>query len=83
MDTKLPVYVTTARDRLVAAYKTRRREFDRIVAVTDYDYDVAWAIFAGRVCPELPHSYVLDAVDLARTVLWAESRVARRARVGA
>ncbi len=91
MDSKLPVFVTTARDRLVAAYKSPagRRRFDRILDYeADRDHKVAWTIFAAAVCPKLPHNFVLDAVDLARTALIAEKYQARAreriaARVGA
>lgn len=81
-DSKLPVFVTTARDRLVASYKSPagRRRFDRILDYeADRDHELAWTIFAYRVCPELPHSYVLDAVDLARLSIIA-AKYQRRAR---
>jgi hypothetical protein len=71
---KAPAYLVEARNRLVAAYKSRGREFDLIVAICDYDYDVAWTIFARRVCPELPHSFVLDATDDARLAIKYDAR---------
>jgi hypothetical protein len=73
-----PAPIVDARNRIVAAYAARRREFDLIVASCDYDYDIAWTIFAGRVCPELPHSYVLDAADYARLSIKYEERARHR-----
>ena len=78
MDQKSPVVITTARNRLVAAYKSRRREFDALLAAADYDHAVAWTMFAARVCPELPHSYVLDAVDDARLAIKYDARARQR-----
>jgi hypothetical protein len=72
-----PAPVISARDRLVAAYKARRREFDRMLAEAGYDHGVAWTMFAALVCPKLPHAYVLDAVDLARVALIAMKSDAR------
>lgn len=90
MKSRLPLYVITARDRLTAAYLSPagRRRFDRILDYeADRDHELAWTIFAYRICPELPHSYVLDAVDLTRLSIIADKyqRQARekiRARVG-
>ncbi|MDD5304600.1 MAG: hypothetical protein PHS14_16005 [Elusimicrobia bacterium] len=75
---KTPTPVITARDRLIAAYKSRRREFDELLAAADYDHAVAWTMFATRVCPELPHSYVLDAADDARLAIKYDARARQR-----
>jgi hypothetical protein len=73
-----PLPIIDARRRLVAAYKSRRREFDALLAAADYDHAVAWTMFATRVCPELPHSYVLDAVDDARLAIKYDARARER-----
>jgi hypothetical protein len=76
-----PTPVISARDRLVAAYGTRRHEFDRILAVCDYEYDRAWAIFASRVCPELLggyRGYVEDVADAARLAIKYAERAKHR-----
>jgi hypothetical protein len=66
-----PAPVISARNRLVAAFESCRGEFDTCLAEAGYDHGVAWTMFARFVCPELPHTYVLDAVDLARVALIA------------
>jgi hypothetical protein len=73
-----PLPTVAARNRLVAAYKSRRREFDALLAAADYDYAIAWTMFAARICPELPHSYVLDAVDDARLAIKYDARARQR-----
>ncbi|MDD5305135.1 MAG: hypothetical protein PHS14_18710 [Elusimicrobia bacterium] len=75
---KTPTFVITARDRLIAAYKSRRREFDELLAAADYDRAVAWTMFAARICPKLPHNYVLDAVDDARLAIKYDARARQR-----
>jgi|WetSurMetagenome_2_1015567.scaffolds.fasta_scaffold488438_4 hypothetical protein len=82
MTNQTPAPVISARDRLVAAYVSRSSEFGKCLAEAGYDHAVAWTMFARLVCPELPHTYVLDAVDLARVALIAmKSDIRARQRI--
>jgi hypothetical protein len=74
MDSKTPVPTIEARRRIIAAYKSPegRLRFDKILDYeADRDESLAWTIFAYRTCKDLPATFVLDAVDLARIALVA------------
>jgi hypothetical protein len=76
MNTRLPVYLVTARDRIKARYDSPagRRELQHLLEASDYDRAAAWRQFAARACPSLPEGYLEDAINLAREAIKAERR---------
>ena len=69
----IPVYIPSARDRVIARLQTRagHREWQVCLEDAGLDWRMAWPRYIARVCPELPSVRIGDVVAAVRRAIMA------------